>query len=241
MARNTRIRNVGRESINLYPFQILLERNEEVVAEITPSEFLTQFGGTNNSVLNNLSISPTGDAPTVTKAATGGGASSLGALTNVNANADSLSAGANNYVLSWDGQVSEFIVQDASGIIQERPAYIDFDEVPAGGGSFINASPFQLGTNVELYMLETGLSGGAGQQAVTVRLPQISAFNSASRKSIYIRIKFGELVSTYPITIEPHASDTGVTIDGDASRVINIDKSSIDIYTGGRTDRWRVS
>ena len=77
MARNTRIRNVGRESINLYPFQILLERNEEVVAEISPEDFLTQFGGTNGSVIDNLSISSTGDSPTVTKAFSGGGGGTI--------------------------------------------------------------------------------------------------------------------------------------------------------------------
>jgi len=65
MARNTIVTNVTRQSMNLYPYQGLLEPGESVVIAETPEAFLSSFGGVDGSVAKSLSISSTGDAATV--------------------------------------------------------------------------------------------------------------------------------------------------------------------------------
>ena len=151
MARNTRIRNVGRESINLYPFQILLERNEEVVAEITPSEFLTQFGGTNNSVLSNLSISPTGDAPTVSKASGGGGGISV---------TMDASTGTSGVPVTWPVERTVF------GSTAGAPRYIELP-APAAADAASQYVVKDAANNAATHNITVTASGGANIDAGT--------------------------------------------------------------------------
>ncbi|HIA01505.1 MAG TPA: hypothetical protein EYN66_06285 [Myxococcales bacterium] len=154
----------------------------------------------------------------------GGGASTLGGLTNVPAGADTLGMGDEQEVLYWDGADWTVGPLDKRNRITE----VDYEEPMPGSpasGPFLHASPDQLSTGYEVYVLTTGVNQGA----VTVNLPTIASVTALTgdARSARIYIKATANAASYSITVEPHTSDSGATIDGAASKVLGTGWQSI--------------
>jgi len=166
-----------------------------------------------------------------------GGASTLGGLTNVPAAADTLGAGDDQEVLVWDGNISQWTVGPLDK--RNRVQAIDFEEVTAGSppsGPFVNSSPHQLSTGYDVFAMDTG----ANQGAVTVRLPTIASVTSlvGTSRSARLYLKVKSNAASYAVTVEPHTSDSGATIDGAASKVLGTGWQSITLVAEG-TD-WLI-
>ena len=166
-----------------------------------------------------------------------GGASTLGGLTNVTTAADTLGAGDDQEVLVWDGNISQWAVGPLDK--RDRVTLYDYESVPAGNppsGPFNYTSPHQLPSNYDVLVFDTGPNQGA----VTVKLPTIASVTSlkGSSRSARLYLKVKGNAASYAVTVEPHTSDVGATIDGAASKVLGTGWQSITLVAGG-TD-WLI-
>jgi hypothetical protein len=218
---NTLVFNVGGVDVNVKP------GGWKRVDCIDPQVSVTGTGEYNILALED------GEAEIERLASGGGGASTIGALSNVKSSTDDLVAADHNRVLLWDGNTLEFVADPLDK--RNRLQTLDFEEVTAGSppsGPFTLSTPHQLASGYEVFLAETGASQGS----VVVRLPQMSAASAltplARSTRIYIKDAAG-LAGSHSLTIEPHTADAGATIDGAASVSISTAYGALVLVTDG--------